>query len=261
MNDEEKKFQLSIVADRKGYFQQYIYSSLRKDYLKYEANTKRKALRLFRKDVDELRSMFEEELTPEEKQFLVDYELYCPVIDGTDTINRICHKVEAEFASYVTHQKEKTSFDPEILKSGVKYSKVYSTEIRKIYNEYKDRVSDYAIYTKKKRIDSYDANVQFSIMKEEFKRRCEEICPNNEMLCDIIVDLVYEKETGRQFAWDIVGDQIIRNLLAKNGNTISIPVLDEDGDVEFKGKRYRFERVPYVEHKETEYMEENYVRI
>lgn len=253
MSDEDKKFYLSIVADKKSYFQQYIYSSLRKDYMSYVANTKRKALRLFRKDVDELMATPEEERTPEEREFLFNYELYNPVVDGTDTINRICHRIEKEFAGYITRQKEELEFDHNILKSGTPYSDRQYKAIRKLYMEYRGRVEEYSKAARKKRVDSYDMNERTALMKEDFKRRCEEQCPGAEMLCDIIVDIAYEREGTRQFAWDIVGDQIIKNLLAHNDGKINIPVLDdENGDVEFRGHKYRMETVDYPSGQEEE---------
>lgn len=247
MSDEEKKFNLSIVADRKPYFQQYIYHSLRTDYLSYIANTNRKALRLFRKDVDEIKAIPPEERTDDEAQFLIDFERNCPVIDGDDVMNSICHKVEKEFASYISNHRRDDVFDPSILKAGVGYQKRQFSEIKKLYEEYTRRVEDYMKYSKKNRIRKADSNAQLLMIKDDFRRMCNEICSNEESLSDVVIDLVYKNEKGRRFAWDICGAQIIRNLLKNNDNMISVPVQDDEGDIEFRGRRYRIERREYIE--------------
>ena len=245
MSDEDKKLYLSIVADRKPYFQQYIYPALRKDYLSYIANTKRKALRMFRKDVDELKATPEDQLTPEERKFLSDFETYCPVIDTDDTINRICHRVEKEFKSYVSKKKEETTFDPDILKTNEPYTDRHYWMVKKIFDEYNDRLEEYNKSIRSKRVNTHDASVVRSMMKDDFRKRCEIVCPNKESLCNLIIDMTYKKEKSRGFAWDVCGDQIVKNLLKNNDYKINIPVMDENGDIEFRGHKYRIETIDY----------------
>ena len=62
------------------------------------------------------------------------------------------------------------------------------------------------------------------------------LCEN--ALCSIVVDLCYARNSSKQFAWDMCGGKIIKNMLAKNGNRISFPVLDSGGDIEYAGLRF-----------------------
>ena len=64
-------------------------------------------------------------------------------------------------------------------------------------------------------------------MRDEFVRECEAICQNRSVLCNIVLDLCYTRSASKKFAWDICGEDIVNNLLSKNGGTISIPVYDE----------------------------------
>lgn len=250
MDDEKKQLYLNTVADRKPYFMIYIYDRLRKEYNTFIDNAKRKSLRLFRKDLEDLLSASEEDLTEDEKQFIADYELRIPVVDANDTVNRICHKVEKEFKSYVLKKKDEVKFDPSILKSGKPYSSRKFKEVKEVYTEYRCKLDEFVKSKGKKRIDRATSNEIMLIMKDEFKRKAESICQNEEALCDIVVDIAYSRENSRKFAWDICGAQIIRNLLKNNDNMISVPVQDDEGDIEFRGRRYRIERREYIEEPE-----------
>ena len=43
---------------------------------------------------------------------------------------------------------------------------------------------------------------------------------------------------SKQFAWDIVGEQMIENLLNKHNRCITFPTKDEDGDISYRGLKF-----------------------
>jgi hypothetical protein len=54
-----------------------------------------------------------------------------------------------------------------------------------------------------------------------------------------MLDICYDRENGKRFVWDVCGDVIIDNLLAKNNHEIHFPVVvDEDGDFEYGGQNF-----------------------
>lgn len=68
------------------------------------------------------------------------------------------------------------------------------------------------------------------------------ICNNAEELCNIVVDMCYGTKANnksKQFAWDVAGEQIIKNLLNSNNYTYSIPVLSEQGEFEYAGDQFK----------------------
>lgn len=98
-------------------------------------------------------------------------------------------------------------------------------------------------YAKSERIKSEEQQMQRYVWKEQFKRQCLQECPNEQYLCDIVLDLCYSKSnSSKQFAWDICGDMFIRNLLKRHDSIISYPVADENGDIEFHGKHFKMQR-------------------
>lgn len=95
-------------------------------------------------------------------------------------------------------------------------------------------------YAKSERIKSEDTQMQKYIFREEFKRQCLERCPNEDILCNIVLDLCYSKSKySKQFAWDVCGETFIQNLLKRNNYIVSYPTLDKDGKIEFNGLHFR----------------------
>ena len=76
-------------------------------------------------------------------------------------------------------------------------------------------------------------------MIKKYQEKCIETCTDELELCDILLDLCYKKEKSKRFAWDICGDTIIENLLKLNNWEINYYVLDNDGEIEYCGKKYR----------------------
>lgn len=102
MTDDEKEFQMSICADKKPYFMQFIYPALHKSYKDYVRNTNMKSIFLFKKDVSELKETPEHELSEDEKIFLRNYEKYNPVTEYPCVMNRICWAVSEELDRYIS---------------------------------------------------------------------------------------------------------------------------------------------------------------
>lgn len=251
-NSSEKKehwMNRRLVADRKPYFMQYIYPSERAKMKEYIQKNNEKCIMRFRMSLTEL--LCKEHKTPEEEQFIYCYYQRMPLGTAPCTINKICWKLEAAFDN--VKLCENGEFDYSILKSDAEYSDYLYTKIKKIYDSYKRKLSSYMQYAKSERIRPEDRQIQKYIFKEEFRRQCSEQCPNEDILCNIVLDLCYAKSNySKQFAWDVCGDVFIRNLLKRNHYKISYPVLDEHGEIEFDGLHFRMNTTEITAMPDTE---------
>ena len=238
--DEQKHFKelcLRIVAENKPYFMKYVYPDLMAKYNKYLKDTNSKCIREFKMSMIDL--MNKPNKTIPERDFIEYYKKLMPVGDNPCTINRITWLFEDTFKSYMSEFSKTREFDYSILKSGVEYSKNDYQKIAKIKSEYDDSVKYYQQLANKQRLDKDEVTVNRNMMLLKFKSKCEEICPNEKELCDIIVDICYSSSKSKQFAWDICGEVIIDNLLDKNDHMINYPVLvKSDGDFEFGGEQF-----------------------
>lgn len=235
----EKKeywFNRRLLADKKPYFMQYIYPKERvllNDYIK---KNDEKCFMRFRMSLENLIS--KKNKSKEEQKFIDCYYRRFPVGMSPCTINKICWKIE-ELFDLDTSFNQDNKFDYSILKCNIGYSKQLYNKIKTIYDRYRKELSNYMQIAKSERIKSENRQIQKYLLKEQFKRRCLEQCPNEEILCDIMVDLCYSKsKNSKQFAWDICGDVFIQNLLRRKNYMVSYPALDDAGDIEFDGKRF-----------------------
>lgn len=237
-DDDTKRFYRSIVADKKPYFMRYIYPSLMKQYNTYIKNTNRNALREFQMTVDEMMSMQFEDLSERQRDFLRYYSYRMPVGVGNCIMNKICRRFEQEFDGHIGRHNASVKFDYTIMKSGNEYSTSQFYAIKRLYEDYNKRLQNYMIFSDYERVDECDSIFEISTMNSDFRRECSSVCPNEQTLCDIILDICYSKNSTKKFAWSMCGKTIINNLLSKNNFAISFPVIDANGDISYSGEQY-----------------------
>ena len=190
--------------------------------------------------MDELLAKDEKDLSDTEREFIHYYYAKMPVGINDCVMNRICRRFEAEFDGYIARHGNDVEFDYNIMKSGQEYTQTQYNSIMRLYTAYNRRVQDYMQYAKKERLDEDECANQRMLMIQEFKCECQVVCSNKQQLCDILLDICYQKEGSKQFVWDLASEEIIENLLSHNNYEIAYPVRDDNGDVEFGGERFSF---------------------
>lgn len=238
-DDVTREFYRNIVADKKPYFMRYIYPALMKQYNQYIKNTNRNCLREFQLTVDELRSLPANELTERQSDFLRYYDYRMPVGTGDCVMNKICRRFEQEFDGYIRKHTSKIKFDYTIMKNpSEEYTTTQFKAIKKLYEDYNKKMQSYAVFAQSEKIDKYDAFTELSEMNTEFRKSCDIICQNESALCNIVLDLCYQKSSSKRFAWNMCGSEIIHNLLLNHDYTISFPTLASNGTIKYCGERF-----------------------
>ena len=237
-DEEERRFQRSIVAERKPYFMRYVYPDLMRQYNTYIKNTTRGALREFQMTVDELMEMPYEDLSERQIEFLRYYDLHMPVGEGDCVMNKICRLFEREFDGFIGRKASRSVFDYSLLKSDEKYTYAHWSAVKRLYDDFQGKLRSYAAFSKYERLDDDEIAYAIHGIKEEFKRECESVCQNEKELCNILLDICYKKASTKHIVWNLYSDVIIKNLLEKNDYRISAPIRDDAGDIEFGGLRF-----------------------
>ena len=240
MGDVDKRdLYLRIVADRKPYFMKYIYPTLSKQYKDYIRKVNINTSRLFNKGIDDLIHEDISKLTDREIEFLGYYEKLMPVGNSDCVMNRICHRFETEFDHVLANKEQQSFYNYESLSGNSEYTTYQRDRVWKLFREYCDSISRY-MKVADSQGDNKDSQIQaLSNIKYEFLSECTSVCPNNQCLYDIIIDVAGKKNMTKKFVWDICGETILENLLEKNNYEIEYPIMSENGDIEFGG--YRFE--------------------
>ena len=234
---KHKQFNIDIMADKKPYFFNYVYPSLMKKYTDYLKVEEVRCLRLFKKSVEELKCKpFKSE---EEKQFLYYHNLRLPSDVSPCIMNKITWIIENEFGNYSKRYTEDEKFDYTILKSeDVKYSPTTYKKMEALYKKYIAQVKSFEQSRDKIKLTRDEKQQARENFKQYFIDEATNICSNEDELCNIVLDLCYRKTSSKQFAWDICGKTIIRNLLKRTGGKFQYPALDEEGTIEFKGLKF-----------------------
>lgn len=230
----DKQINANVAAEIKPWFFIYRYSQLKSELDKYMKSVKSNCKIRFGKDINALYAT--ENKTEEEEAFIYNFEKYMPVSRAPGTMNRICWRIEDEFTT--TNVLPNVSFDCSILKSDAVYTQDEYDAIRQLYDEYNKIMQ--LFLKQKKQNELGDDEVGFDIvhLKDIFMDECNKVCPNTEILANIVIDLCYTSNKNKTFAWDVVGEQIFNNVLKNNGFTIRYPIKDDDGDIEFCGNKF-----------------------
>lgn len=233
---EEKRFNLKIMANKKPYFFIYNYPALMSEYNSLMAENDTLSRVNFRKPFEDL--LISEDKSEEEMKFAEHSNRLSPIFNNPCTMNIICHKIENLFKDVKSKIGDSSKFDYNIYKSNKRYKKDLLESVSKIIKEYKSELKNV-----RKRVSSDNLNTEQvkQSLRQQVLQNLSIACPNEETLTNIILDITYGKNVNKEMAWSLVGDGIIKNLLNKNNNIIKHIKLDDDGDIEWNG--YKFKEV------------------
>lgn len=240
----KKKFNISVLADKKPYFMSYIYPHEMKGYNQYMKDVNRNSLVRFGKDIDGL--LKKKNRTKDENTFIKYYNIKKPLNTYPCLMNKVCFKVEQETDGLLSESKLNSgSFDASILKNGsVEYTKSSYRRIKELHDLYKHETQKYMVRSSDIRYgDPVTAENRRMVFANNFKSKALELCNNEDELCNIVIDLCYTTNESKQFAWDLCGETIISNLLRRSNGSMTYPIMDDDGDMEFGGMRFSMETV------------------
>lgn len=238
--EEEKKwkeYQQKLLSNKNPYFFIYNYKNLMKRYKRYKKNNNTNCLIKYGLTVEELKQ--KKYKSEKELEFLKYYDLMMPVSIEHSVMNRICWALEHAYMDLKV-KINGGDFDYSILKSNIKYNIKDKQALEMIYKRYgKDMRIHNATYKDSLKSEKNDNR---KILLERYKKEIYSICNNEKIVCEILLDLCYRSNNGKQFVWDMCGDVIINNLLEQNNYKINIPIVtSEVTDTCWSGKYYKLE--------------------
>lgn len=239
MDVKDVLFVNDIVADRKPYFFRYLYPKENFKYVDFINRKNKYSLTEFGKTITEMLEN-EDALSVEEKEFLEsEYKRYVPLVDYNGRMNKLCHYMEKNLKEIKNRKVDFGDSSLHLIVSDVdrQFNDGDILLMDKFYHEYKS--------TKKKiraeeLFEGVSTGKWWQYRIDLYERIVNSIEQDQNYIVDLAIYACYVRHPSRTkgFVWDLFGKEIIDNLLAKTDGTITLPIVDENGSVEYLGKRY-----------------------
>lgn len=250
---EIASFNNSILIDKRPQFMQHLYPNYGKEYRQYCIDYDLLAQAKFKLFLDELLTTDFYELDTAKKVFIEEFHKYNPLLNTTCEVNNI--------SNYMQKKIKEINFGAKLLwedkmldnmkKTDIKvHEKLKEDYILSLHNKYKSGKRSFGSIknedgSRLQTIDQYNKVIRQESLK---------ISDNFGELAHYAIAICYlrSEHDNKDFVWSIFGNGIIENLIDNSKNKIfEIPFLDNDGDIEYLGKRYKRKEIKI--HVEEEY--------
>ena len=231
----QKTLNQRLCAAKKPYFFGYNYPTLKQEYDAYVRDTNDHVQSITGKNIRDL--LKNDGNLPENEQKILDfYKKRLPLDVSPSTMNRICWAIEDEFDGVDAF--ENVDFDYTIYKSGINYSLEDYELIKLKCDGYKQKKRE---LNKKKFVEHESEEESFAdqMMKlnSDLEESCYSICSNEQVLCEILLDICYRDGIDVSIVWNLCGDVIVDKLVNKSGK-YRYPEQDLNGDFSFGGIKF-----------------------
>ena len=237
---EQKVLNQRLCAEKKPYFFGYNYTTLKQEYDAYVRDTDEHIRSVTGENIRYL--LKNDGKLPENKQKILDfYKRHLPLDVSPSTMNRICWAIEDEFDGVDIF--DSVDFDYSIYKSGIDYALEDYELIKLKCESYKQKKRE----VNKKKFTSRDdaeesATDQIIKLNADLEESCFSICPNEQVLCEILLDICYRDGIDVSIVWNLCGDVIVDKLIKKSG-AYCYPEQDASGEFCYGGTKFAMKKV------------------
>lgn len=237
---EDKRFWSRICANRKPYFMSYVYPAQMRDYKNYVAAARKRIEWEGYAGLDEI---MQKEVKDECDEIVIQYYLYrMPVGVNSCTMNRLCWIIEDDLDKFEHELKMKRKFDYDSLKSGEEYKNSQYYAVRPIFKEYLQFARTNAIASGNSSNDKESGNdrkERIALYQDGMLRSLHDKCSNDDVLCDIMLDLCKKNSSSTAIVWELFHDTLIKRLLERNDCKAHAVIEDAEGEVVYGGRHYK----------------------
>lgn len=246
-NAERKQRELNnrLLLDKHPYFFIHLYKNTSKAYKNHIKQYEILCLQRLGITLDELKN---KNRSIEEQEFYDEFYSKSPVIESNCVMNKICRRIES--IDFEIKNLLKSNQDDKLHKLFLSDREEFNTDTyKKVIQKYKDynkkiRGLITTAETEGKNKNDMEVLNQINVTQESFKNELLSICSNSDELVNYIINMFYVDypSFSKDIMWSIFGDEIVTNLISKK-DFILIPVLDENGDMEYLNNNYSIREV------------------
>ena len=253
----DREFQESICATQKPYFFIYNYSKLNTDFIEWEKRVNIRTSAYWNMSASDFLKMNVENMNEEQVTFYNFIKKSCPInIDDKSTMKTFTDVVDEELKRISKTGKVKKLQDTRnLLKyDGVDVDQDTLDEVQKLFENYASDNRSKVYETTSSMALTVGEDEKYKIvevMKEEqeklakkFKKDILEKCNKDiKVAVNALIEVTYSSKKTGALLWNTFGKEIINNLLEKNNYMAHAVVQNENGNIDYKGKRYSVEMV------------------
>lgn len=254
---EGDDFNNSILLDRHPYFFIYLYKDTRKKYNTHLANYSNSCEEKFRMSLKDL--IDHENKTEEQIRFLDNFYKYSPVIDSDSNMNRICRKIEQLNSDVKLAIKDTSTFDlyDFYVNKTIEWSSNEYKRVKQAFLDFNKTLPMMGqVYNYNESMPSQDNFEKSEITNisewaiENLENVLTATCSNSNQVCNYLLSMAYKEglaEKNKEMIWGTYGKYIYENIKNKKEiNIITIPILDDCGDILYQSKRFSNKEVTIV---------------
>lgn len=240
---ERKKFNQKICAHKKPYFFQYNYLSLKRDYDKYVKTSEENAISIYKKTLYEM--LQSDNLTDEEQKFIENYKKRLPLDISPSVMNRICWAVERETNNLNFFNS--SDYSCYNLYASVPYNEEIYGIIKLICDNYRSSIKKESKNILIKNENSSEFSQNTSEVLEYYIKEMHIQCPNEEVLCDILIDLCYNSTKkdrySKEILWAACGNVVVNRLLKSHSYKMRYPIKSDNPDFICCGTGFKMQEI------------------
>lgn len=232
----KKKYQ-KLCACKKPYFFVYNYDTEMRAYKAHREKYETEAPMYWGMSLEDLIKL--KDKNKDQQLFVNSYMSSNPVDMSASTMNKICFMIEEYMSKFKLQARD--DFDYTILKSGRQYNMGIKHQIEQIYKKYKHSIKTVVLEcnNEEPQEESPEYNDYKDSVIDWFGDQCHSICPDDIMLCDILIDICYSGRNQKEIVWELCGDVIVQNLLKHNNGILRYPKkVNSDGEFECMGSQF-----------------------
>jgi len=252
MSEEEinrVNFNNSILISKRPQFMINLYSSYGKEYRKYCNDWNSRCIGNFNLELKDLLNFDRDLLSTEQKEFVDKFYRWNPLLDSACEINNISKHMQNKIKEIKSNSKSTWSKDiiePMKKHEVDKWDDNKSDALIALHEKYKSgkrnfrNIKDESGEIRYQTIDQYNKAIRQEALK--LSSDLGELAYYAISRCYVSLE-----SDNKEFVWAILGQGVVDNLINNFKNKkIEIPFLDENGDIEYLGKRYSRREIKIV---------------
>ena len=251
---DDREFQESICATQKPHFFIHNYVDLKSDYIEWENKVNIRTSAHWNMSASDFLKMNVEDMSEEQVKFYNFIKKSCPInMDDKSTMKTFTDVVDEELKRISKMGKVKKAQETKHLLQydDVQVGQNVVEEVQKLFDKYSSDNRSQIQDTRNTMI--VDEDEQYKVneiikenqqnLTEDFKRDVLEVCGDIKVAINSLVEVVYSSNKTATLLWNAFGDLLIELLLKRRNYTVNAVVADINGDIEYKGKRFKVVQV------------------